>query len=155
MSKRLTEHEAFMQIAQRICKRGTCPRGTAGCIIVRYGRILSTGYVGSLPGAPHCNEVGCEFDKPDRTGCQRTIHAEANAIVWAARNGIQICPSTLYATLGPCIDCAKLIAMAGVETVYYDIPYRLRTGINFLLNAGITVYEFDGFKDSERKLQTL
>tara|TARA_Y100000287_G_scaffold175401_1_gene165099 strand:+ start:28 stop:369 length:342 start_codon:yes stop_codon:yes gene_type:complete len=92
-----------------------------GAVIVREKTILSTGYNGSIKGLPHCDEVGCEMVDGH---CVRTTHAEANAIVQAAKNGIQINQSEIYVTASPCYDCFKLIANAGINVIYYDEFYR-------------------------------
>ena len=72
-----------MNIAQVVASRATCDRKKVGAVIVRDKNILSTGYNGSLSGLPHCEENGHEMENDH---CVRTIHAEANAIVQAARN---------------------------------------------------------------------
>ena len=77
--------EYFIKLVEEVAKRATCDRGMSGCIIVRDKRILCSGYVGSPPGFPHCNEVGHELKKvldvdgTVRQHCVRTIHAEQNA----------------------------------------------------------------------------
>ena len=111
----------FMNIAREVATRSTCDRKHVGAVIVREKTILSTGYNGSIKGLPHCNEVGCEMVDGH---CVRTTHAEANAIVQAAKNGIQINQSEIYVTASPCYDCFKLIANAGIKIIYYDEFYR-------------------------------
>jgi dCMP deaminase len=78
------------------------------------------GYNGSPPGQPHCTEVGCEPE----TGCERTIHAEANAIAWAARAGVPTEEATMYSSHSPCRHCAQLIAACGIEEFVYLENYR-------------------------------
>ena len=122
MSKhRVSWKDYFMNIAREVATRSTCDRKHVGAVIVREKTILSTGYNGSIKGLPHCDEVGCEM--VDRH-CVRTTHAEANAIVQAAKNGIQINQSEIYVTASPCYDCFKLIANAGIKIIYYDEFYR-------------------------------
>ena len=111
----------FMNIAREVATRSTCDRKHVGAVIVREKTILSTGYNGSIKGLPHCDEVGCEMVDGH---CVRTTHAEANAIVQAAKNGIQINQSEIYVTASPCYDCFKLIANAGINVIYYDEFYR-------------------------------
>ncbi len=110
-----------MNIAREVATRSTCDRKHVGAVIVREKTILSTGYNGSIKGLPHCDEVGCEMVDGH---CVRTTHAEANAIVQAAKNGIQINQSEIYVTASPCYDCFKLIANAGINVIYYDEFYR-------------------------------
>jgi len=122
MSKhRVSWKDYFMNIAREVATRSTCNRKHVGAVIVREKTILSTGYNGSIKGLPHCDEVGCEMIDGH---CVRTTHAEANAIVQAAKNGIQINQSEIYVTASPCYDCFKLIANAGIKVIYYDEFYR-------------------------------
>ena len=122
MSKhRVSWKDYFMNIAREVSTRSTCNRKHVGAVIVREKTILSTGYNGSIKGLPHCDEVGCEMVDGH---CVRTTHAEANAIVQAAKNGIQINQSEIYVTASPCYDCFKLIANAGINVIYYDEFYR-------------------------------
>ena len=122
MSKhRVSWKDYFMNIAREVATRSTCDRKHVGAVIVREKTILSTGYNGSIKGLPHCDEVGCEMVDGH---CVRTTHAEANAIVQAAKNGIQINQSEIYVTASPCYDCFKLIANAGINVIYYDEFYR-------------------------------
>ena len=122
MSKhRVSWEDYFMNIAREVATRSTCDRKHVGAVIVREKTILSTGYNGSIKGLPHCDEVGCEMVDGH---CVRTSHAEANAIVQAAKNGIQINQSEIYVTASPCYDCFKLIANAGINVIYYDEFYR-------------------------------
>ena len=122
MSKhRVSWKNYFMNIAREVATRSTCDRKHVGAVIVREKTILSTGYNGSIKGLPHCDDVGCEMVDGH---CVRTTHAEANAIVQAAKNGIQINQSEIYVTASPCYDCFKLIANAGIKIIYYDEFYR-------------------------------
>ena len=84
---RVSWAEYFMNIAQEVATRSTCDRKHVGAVIVRDKTILSTGYNGSLKGLPHCDEAVCEMVEGH---CVRTTHAEANAIVQAAKNGVKI-----------------------------------------------------------------
>ena len=118
---RVSWKDYFMNIAREVATRSTCDRKHVGAVIVREKTILSTGYNGSIKGLPHCDEVGCEMVDGH---CVRTTHAEANAIVQAAKNGIQINQSEIYVTASPCYDCFKLIANAGIKIIYYDEFYR-------------------------------
>jgi len=111
----------FMKIAHEVASRSTCDRKFVGAVIVRDRMILSTGYNGSIRGLPHCDEVGHEMENDH---CVRTVHAEANAIVQAARNGVAIEGADIYVTASPCYNCFKLIANAGIKRVYYREFYR-------------------------------
>jgi dCMP deaminase len=90
-------------------------------VVVRDKCILATGYNGSIRGLPHCHEVGHLMEDGH---CVRTIHAEANAIIQAARNGVRIAEADLYVTASPCWNCFKMIANAGIVRVIYGEFYR-------------------------------
>ena len=87
MSERVSWDVYFMNIGQEVASRSTCPRKHVGAVVVRDKRLLSTGYNGSLRGLPHCDEVGCLMEDGH---CIATVHAEANAILQAALNGVRI-----------------------------------------------------------------
>jgi len=111
----------FMNLAVQAATRSTCPRKHVGAVIVRDKSILSTGYNGSIRGAPHCDEAGCLIENGH---CVRTVHAEANAIVQAARNGVRLEGAEIYVTASPCFNCFKLIVNAGIRTIYFGEYYR-------------------------------
>lgn len=120
----------FLNILDAVSKRATCDRGKSGAIIVKDKRILTTGYVGAPVGLPHCDDVGHLFRKAVHTDgevrdhCVRTTHAEANAIAQAARFGISIDGATLYCTMFPCLDCAKLVINAGIKKIVCTKDYQ-------------------------------
>lgn len=103
-----------------VATRATCDRLKVGAVIVRDKTILSTGYNGSLPGAPHCDDEGHDMVEGH---CVRTIHAERNAIYAAARNGVSLEGSTLYVTHFPCFDCFKAVIACGIKHIYYGKTY--------------------------------
>ena len=113
--------EYFMSIAQVVSTRSTCPRKYVGAVIVRNRTILSTGYNGSIRGMPHCSDVGHMMEDGH---CVATIHAEANAIIQAARNGVNIDGATTYVTASPCWNCFKQLANAGIVRIVYGEFYR-------------------------------
>jgi dCMP deaminase len=121
MAKRASWDEYFMRIAREVSSRATCDRKHVGAVIVRDKSILATGYNGSIRGLPHCDEEGHLMEDGH---CVRTIHAEANAIIQAARNGVRIDQGTFYVTASPCWSCFKMIANAGVKRVVYGELYR-------------------------------
>jgi len=110
-----------MNIAHQAATRSTCDRKNVGAVIVRDRSILSTGYNGSIRGMPHCDEVGHLMEDGH---CIATVHAEANAIIQAAKNGVRIEDAEIYTTASPCWNCFKLIANAGIRTIYYGQFYR-------------------------------
>ena len=121
MSDRVSWETYFMNIAQEVATRSTCDRKHVGAVIVRGKTILSTGYNGSVRGMHHCDEIGHEMENGH---CVRTIHAEANAVVQSARNGVRIDEAEIYVTASPCYDCFKMIANAGIASIYYSEFYR-------------------------------
>lgn len=110
-----------MCIAQVVASRSTCPRKYVGAVIVRNRTILSTGYNGSIRGMPHCTDIGHMMENDH---CVATIHAEANAIIQAAKNGVMIDRATLYVTASPCWSCFKQAANAGIERICFGEFYR-------------------------------
>ena len=120
-SNRVSWETYFMNIATEVATRSTCDRKHVGAVIVRNKNILSTGYNGSIKGLPHCDEVGHEMVDGH---CIRTTHAEANAIVQAAKNGVSIDNSEIFVTASPCYNCFKLRANSGIKVIYYRELYR-------------------------------
>ena len=121
MAERASWDEYFMNIARVVSSRSTCPRKSVGAVIVRDKTILSTGYNGSIRGMPHCTEAGHMMENGH---CVATIHAESNAILQAARNGVMIDGGTVYVTASPCWNCFKEIANSGIRRVVYGEFYR-------------------------------
>jgi dCMP deaminase len=118
---RVSWDEYFMNIARSVATRSTCPRKFVGSVIVRDRTILSTGYNGSIRGTPHCDEVGHMMEDGH---CVRTIHAEINAIIQAAKNGTAIAGAAIYVTASPCWNCFKAIANAGINRIVFGEFYR-------------------------------
>lgn len=119
--ERASWDDYFMAIAKVVSSRSTCDRKFVGAVIVRNRTILSTGYNGSIRGLPHCSEVGHMMEN---NHCVATIHAECNAILQAARNGVMIDGSTLYVTASPCWNCFKAAANSGIQRICYGEFYR-------------------------------
>jgi dCMP deaminase len=135
---RVDWHTYFMNIAKQAATRSTCDRKHVGCVIVRDKTILSTGYNGSIRGMPHCDDVGHIIENGH---CVATVHAEANAIIQAAKNGVRIEGAELYTTASPCWNCFKLIANAGIRVVYYGEFYRDERSIEVARRAGIQLVD--------------
>ncbi|MEK7652939.1 MAG: cytidine/deoxycytidylate deaminase family protein [Patescibacteria group bacterium] len=127
---RPTWDEYFMEICRQVARRATCDRGRSGCVIVKDRQILTTGYVGSPVGVPHCDEIGHEFHRvinPDGSvsqHCIRTAHAEQNAICQSAKLGIPLEGATLYCKMTPCYACAKMIINVGIKRVVAEKDYH-------------------------------
>jgi dCMP deaminase len=121
MSPRVSWDEYFMRIAREVASRSTCDRKHVGAVIVRDKSILATGYNGSIRGLPHCDEEGHLMQDGH---CVRTIHAETNAIIHAARHGVRIEHATIYVTASPCWGCFRMIANAGLVRIVFGEFYR-------------------------------
>jgi dCMP deaminase len=97
-------------------------------VITSKRRVLATGFNGSLPGFPHCDDVGHDIVTSvigDKTieNCARTVHAEANAIAQAARHGTPLEGATIYVNTFPCWPCFRLLVSAGIAEVVYEAEY--------------------------------
>lgn len=138
---RISRDEMFSQILAVIGKRSTCPRGGfVSSLIEKNHRIVSIGYCGAPSGLKHCLELGCEIGQEG--GCQKTVHAESNAIAFAAKSGVSLESTTLWTSLSPCKTCAKLIINTGVTEVVYLETYRDPSGLELLKLAGVKVRKY-------------
>ena len=140
MDTRPSREKIFMDMAILLAERSTCTRAKVGAVLTRDFRIISTGYVGAPSGLEHCLDVGCEIGPLG--GCVRTIHAEANTLFYAAREGISTKGTTLFVTLSPCVDCAKSLVNAGVRKVVYLKAYRKTEGLDLLKKSGVEVCRY-------------
>lgn len=138
---RLARSELLMQVAELYAQRSSCTRGHVGAVIVRDGRIISAGYNGAPPGMAHCLDVGCE-ELEGVEGCVRTIHAEANALIFAAKHGVATDEATMHCTHCPCLNCAQLIVGAGILKVIYKNDYRITDGLDLLRRSLTEVVKF-------------
>jgi len=139
----------FMQFAQLARTRATCIRRQVGAVIVRDRQILTTGYNGAPRGMKHAAEVGCLREQRGVPSGQRAeicrgLHAEQNAIIQAAYQGIGIRDSVLYCTNAPCTICIKMIANAGIKRVYYLEPYQDELSTSIAAEAGIELVQLTG-----------
>jgi dCMP deaminase len=138
MSARASWDVYFMNIARQVATRSTCDRKHVGAVIVRDRTILSTGYNGSIRGSVHCDEAGHLMENGH---CVRTVHAEANAIAQAARNGVRIEGAEIYITASPCWSCFRLLANSGVRRIYYGEFYRDTRIHDFAEEVGIELVD--------------
>jgi dCMP deaminase len=133
-SERASWDEYFMRIAIQAGTRSTCDRKHVGAVIVRDKTILSTGYNGSIRGMPHCDDVGHMMEN---SHCVATVHAEANAIIQAAKHGTPINGADIYITASPCWNCFKLIANSGIQKICYLEFYRDKRILEIARRVGI------------------
>jgi dCMP deaminase len=134
-----------MQIARDVASRATCDRKHVGCVLVSTQRsIISTGYNGSIPGTPHCDDVGhmLVFDPTtNRQSCVRTTHAEVNAICQAAAEGRAVRSATAYVTASPCWPCFKALATAGIRRIVFGEMYKDERIWEFAKTANIELID--------------
>lgn len=148
MTARADWHDYFMRIAEEVSTRATCDRRRVGAVIVRDRMILSTGYNGSIRGLPHCDEAGHMMENDH---CVATIHAEANAILQAARNGVRIDGAEIYTTASPCWSCFKMIANAGIRRIYYGAFYREQRIFEVAERLGIELVDLSAGRQDRRQ----
>ena len=131
--------EYFMNIAKGVATRSTCDRKHVGAVVVRDKSILATGYNGSVRGLGHCDDEGHLMEDGH---CVRTVHAEANAIVQAARHGMRIEEASIYVTASPCWGCFRLIANAGIVRIVFGEFYRDQKIFDVSQKLGIELVDF-------------
>lgn len=127
---RPTRDEMFMEMARLVAQRSTCLRKQVGAMIVKDSRTVSIGYNGPPAGQQHCTEETCLG-----SGCDRSIHAEMNVIAFAAKHGVAIEGATMYCTMSPCVNCAKVIINSGISRLVYGEEYRSSAGLLLLDEA--------------------
>jgi dCMP deaminase len=153
MSK-LAFDDIYMELASNLAKRSHCVKAQVGAVLTKDTRIISVGYNGPPAGTHNCDEVwpadGCPRDS--KGSCSLALHAEQNAILYAAKNTMTIEGSTLYVTLSPCIACARVIYTVGIKKVFYMNSYadfkglKSDEGVDFLQKFGV---EVERYKKSE------
>lgn len=144
---RPSREAVLMQSAALWALRSTCIRAQVGCVVARDGRSLVNGYNGAPAGMPHCEHPedetnigvggGVRSSGKIIEGCRISVHAEANAVAYAARLGIRLEGAEMYTTLSPCVMCAMLIINVGIKVVYAAQIYRDPAGVELLGAAGI------------------
>ena len=107
-----------------------------GAVIAKDGRILATGYNGTVSGFDNTCET-YDFIKDKLVTSPYVIHAEQNALMFCAKNGIPTDGTTMYITLSPCSTCAKLIVQAGIKKVVFLEYYKDLGGLEFLRLANV------------------
>ena len=135
-NKRPSWDEYFLKLAMLASERATCPRMHCGCILVKDRFVLATGYNGSLPGQPHCEDVGCLVVD---NHCVRTNHAEINALTQAAIHGVNIKGSTAYITNMSCTTCAKALIAAGIKRVVVFSDFHDTLATQFYTDSGVEI----------------
>lgn len=142
----------YMELAEKLAPRSHCVRAQVGAVLTKDTRIISLGYNGPPAGTHNCDEewpgVGCPRDS--KGSCSLALHAEQNAILYAAKNNVSMEGATLYVTLSPCIACARVIFTTGIKKVYYKNSYAAYKGltsdegVEFLRRFGVEVIQHTG-----------
>jgi len=133
---RPTREDINMEMAWVVSKRSTCQRAQVGCVITVDNRIVTTGYNGAAKGEEHCTDESCST----KMHCPNSIHAEANAIAYAAKKGVGLEGGTAYITHSPCLTCSRLLIQAGIKDIYYSKQYS-GTDFDLLIRAGIKIHK--------------
>ena len=150
--KDITEDEYFMDICRVVGEKGTCDRGRSGCIIVKNGQVISTGFVDAPRGSKKCDEVWHQIwevtkDTNETTKhCMRNCCAELNAIANASRQGISLEGATLYTKMTPCYvrHCAHLIISCGITRVVCEKKFHdAKLSEEAFKNAGVELTYLD------------
>jgi len=123
---------AHMKAAEAYAELSHAKRNHVGAVIVKENRVISVGYNGMPAGWDNVCEDGLAT-RPE------VLHAESNALMFAARTGTATDGCDLVVTLSPCFECAKLILQSGIKAVYYKEQYRDPSGISFLKQSQIKV----------------
>ncbi len=140
-ARRPSWNEYFMATAFLVSTRSSCDRLHVGCVVVSTGkhpnRLVAAGYNGFLPGAPHDSHI--------RDGHElATVHAEQNAVADAAKRGISLQGTICFVTHYPCVNCAKILAAAGITEVRYRQDYHNEPLVAELFQqAGVVVTKLE------------
>ena len=129
----------FMKVAKLAAENSYSRRAKVGAIIVRDGRIISTGWNGQPRGFDNCCEKEVVLPSGEKAleTLPTVIHAEMNALFWCSKTEIISDNSELYVTLSPCVNCALGIIQCGIRKVYYLDEYRDTSGLELLKKCGI------------------
>ena len=136
MTKRPDWDEYFLKLAMLASERATCPRMHCGCVLVTHKNVIASGYNGSIPGDDHCEDVGCLVID---NHCVRTVHAEMNALVQAAKRGHCVEGATAYVTNMPCTTCAKALITAGIKRVVVFSDFHDTLAVEFFQKGRVVI----------------
>jgi len=137
----MSRFDSFLiQTAEVWSRASRCERSKVGCVIALESRIIATGFNGTLPGEDNC----CE----EHGGTKPTVmHAEQNALMFCAKHGLSTNGCSMYTTVSPCVDCAKMIVTAGISKVVYSEEYRDLNGLKLLEQFGIEINKLEANDD--------
>ena len=142
---RISFKKLFVETTKLVPQRSSCVKAQQAALLIKDNRIISFGYNGPPAGTFNCNDDGGEeaCGKDSNGSCFHGIHAEQNAIGYAARNGIDTEGCIIYCTETPCISCAKLIVASGIKEFHYIDEYRLDDGLKFLEYCEIPTWKIE------------
>ena len=142
--------DIYMDLAENLSKRSHCVKMKVGAVLAKDTRIVSVGYNGPPSGTHNCDlewpEEGCP--RSSKGSCSLALHAEENAILYAAKNKVDLQGATLYITLSPCLPCARMIFTSGIKKVYFLNSYaeykgyKSEEGVEFLKRFGLDIRKF-------------
>lgn len=148
--KKPSFNDIYMDLAVKLAQRSHCVKAQVGAVLTKETRIISLGYNGPPAGTHNCDiefpNEGCPRDS--KGSCSLALHAEQNAILYAAKNNVSMQNATLYVTLSPCISCARVIYTTGIQKVFYKNSYAKfkglenDEGVDFLRRFGVEVIEY-------------
>ena len=158
MGKRPDWDQYFLKLAMLASERSTCPRMHCGCVLVKDKNVIATGYNGSIPGDEHCDDIGCLIVD---NHCVRTVHAEMNALIQAAKRGHSVEGSTAYVTNMACTTCAKALITAGIKRVVVFSDFHDTLATEFFKKGNVRVekhsmpkteiiYDLDNYSSARR-----
>ena len=146
--ERISYHEMFMNVAKEVAKRSTCCRKQVGSILVsEKKKIISCGWNGVPAGKDHCHDIfEKEMHKDDffkihgEWSRDNELHSELNCVIHCDKSKLET--ATLYTTLSPCSECAKIIIASGIkQVIYYELYDRDQKGIQILKNNNIEIFQ--------------
>ncbi|AGM99560.1 competence protein ComE [Streptococcus iniae] len=141
MEQRLSWQDYFMANAELISKRSTCDRAYVGAVLVKDNRIIATGYNGGVSATDNCDQAGHYMEDGH---CIRTVHAEMNALIQCAKEGISTDGTEIYVTHFPCINCTKALLQAGITKITYKANYNPHPfAIELMEKKGVAYVQHD------------
>ena len=148
--KRIDKENYYLDIAETVLERSTCLRRCYGAIIVKNDEIVSTGYNGAPRGRKNCMDLGyctreaMNVPSGERYELCRSVHAEMNALIQCAKEGISTKNTEIYVTHFPCINCTKALLQAGIVKITYKANYRPHPfAIELMEQKGVSYLQHD------------
>lgn len=139
-------NDLYMSVAIGYSKLSKAVRAQVGaCLVTEQGVVL--GGVNGMPsgGSNECENIG-DYNHLIKTvelvTKQEVIHAETNAVLKAAREGVSCMNSTVYVTLSPCVQCSAMLINAGIRKLIYKDEYRDTSGVQLLQQHGVIVEKY-------------